>query len=306
MATALPNPSLTTAKFRHIGILGHPLRPATAQICAQVAAQLQGLGVTAWARPTWDADSVAPLVQESDLLVAIGGDGSMLRVARLAAPFGIPVFGINAGHLGFLTEVGLTDWPDHLPQLLFGQSWIEPRMMIDCELWRAGQRLHTATALNDVVINRGAVARSIVLETSINGGWTTTYNADALVVATATGSTAYALAAGGPILPPTLKNILVTPVAPHFSLDRPLVLDEGAYVEVVLTGEANTEGLLTVDGEGISALEPDDLVAVRSSALVSRFVRLREGNYFFRSLLDRMEPRSPRTARSKQRPANRE
>jgi NAD+ kinase len=205
----------------------------------------------------------------------------------------VPVFGINAGHLGFLTEVSPDGWEGALPRLLSGDFWIEERMMIHSEVWRGEERICHESAVNDVVVARGAVARSVLLEMHIDDGWATSYNADALIIATPTGSTAYALAVGGPILPPELKNILVVPVAPHLSLDRPLVLSEGATVEIVIHEDTQTDVMLNVDGDRITTLQPGDVVSVQSDTHVCKFVRLRERNYFYRSLLDRMEPRMP-------------
>jgi NAD+ kinase len=148
-------------------------------------------------------------------------------------------------------------------------------------------------ALNDVVISRGARTHIISLETYIDSDWATTYNADALIIATATGSTAYALACGGPILPPELRNILVVPVAPHLSLERPIVLPEGATIQVIVTPDSQSEIMLSADGIAMGDLCSGDQVVVQASGNVSRFVRLRERNYFYRSLLDRLEPRMP-------------
>ena len=133
----------------------------------------------------------------------------------------------------------------------------------------------------------------IRLETYIDHDWTTTYNADGLIIATATGSTAYALACGGPILPPELRNILVVPVAPHLSLERPIVLPEGAMIEVVVTPDSQTEIVLAADGIPMCDLCSEDRISVQASQHISRFVRLREKNYFYRSLLDHLEPRMP-------------
>jgi NAD+ kinase len=143
------------------------------------------------------------------------------------------------------------------------------------------------------VVSRGAIAKLVRLEAYIDGGWATTYYCDGLIIATPTGSTAYALAVGGPILPPELKNILLAPVAPHLSMDRPMVLSQGATVEVVVEPHTLIEVTITVDGEMVADLQAADRVIVRSSDHVSRFVRLRERNYFYRSLLDRLEPRVP-------------
>ncbi|HRE46117.1 MAG TPA: NAD(+)/NADH kinase [Aggregatilineales bacterium] len=279
--------------FKRVGVLGHPLRPITAEVCSEVAQTVRQRGAEAWCYTTWGAAEIRPQVAESDLIIAIGGDGSMLRAARLAAQYDVPVFGINAGHLGFLTESSLSEWDQALERLFSGMYWIETRMMIRAETWRNDSRLLVENALNDVVVSRGGASRSILVETYIDGGWTTTYNADGVIIATPTGSTAYALAVGGPILPPELANILVIPVAPHLSLDRPLVLAKGAVVELRIPDETMSEAMLTVDGENLNPLRSGDSIVVQGSEHRARFVRLRERHYFYRSLLDRLEPHEP-------------
>jgi NAD+ kinase len=226
-------------------------------------------------------------------MIAIGGDGAMLRAGRLCGLLGVPVFGLNAGHLGFLTEANLDQWEQSLDLLMTDRFWIEERLMIRCEVWRDDTRLHLAHALNDIVIGRGASGKLVLLDLYIDGEWTTTYNADGLIIATPTGSTAYALAVDGPILPPELKNILVVPVAPHLSLDRPLVLSQGATVEVVVAPGRAAPCTLIADGDTLEELLDGDEISIHSSDFTSRFVRVREHNYFYRSLLDRMEPRLP-------------
>lgn len=279
--------------FNHIGILAHPLRPGTAPIAQEIKHTLADHGIDSWVRTAWDATRARPLVHDSDLIIAIGGDGAMLRAARVCAPEQVPVLGINTGYLGFLTETSPQDWPESLQALLAGRYWIENRMMIRCEIQRDKSVIASSDVLNDVVISRGAIAKTIRLETYIDGNWATTYHGDGLIIATPTGSTGYALAVGGPILPPELKNILIVPIAPHLSMDRPIVLAEGVTVHVMVEPQTLSEVVLTVDGELIASLEPTDEVIVRASSSVSQFVRLRDRNYFYRSLLDRLEPRVP-------------
>jgi len=287
-------------QFNRIGILAHALRPGTAPLAEAVEQYLKGHGIQAWLRTVWDAVQAQPLVHGSDLVIAIGGDGAMLRAARACAPEDVPVLGINAGYLGFLTEISPDDWEQALDALLAGRYWIEDRMMIRCEVRRNGEVLAQSDALNDVVISRGTIAKAVHLQTYIDGGWATTYYCDGLIVATPTGSTAYALAVGGPILPPELKNILVVPVAPHLSMDRPMVLAKGATVSVLVDPHTVADVVLTVDGELLTQLEASDQAVIRASQSVSKFVRLRDRNYFYRSLLDRLEPRMP------ERPGNRD
>ncbi len=281
--------------YKRIGVLAHPLRPQSAPVAQRIADYLKAKGIDNWVYTYWDDKTVVGAVESSDLVIAIGGDGAMLRAARVCAPLKVPVLGVNMGQLGFLTEISGPDaWEAPLEKVLHETGcWVEERMMIQASLIRDEKVITSGDALNDIVIGRGQATRMIWLETYIDKDWTTTYNADALVIATATGSTAYALACGGPILPPELRNILIVPVAPHLSMDRPIVLSEGSTVEVIAPKDNITEIVLTVDGISMGNMLPGDRVRVQASQHISRFVRLRERNYFYRSLLDRLEPRIP-------------
>ncbi|MAS36937.1 MAG: NAD(+) kinase [Anaerolineaceae bacterium] len=280
--------------LRHIGILAHPLRPQTAPVAEQIAQRLQALGVETWLYTKWQEDEVQAAVGKSDLVVAIGGDGAMLRAARVCAPYDVPVLGVNMGQLGFLTEIDDPEnWDTHIDRLLMGNYWIESRMMVRAQLMRNGSIAERADALNDVVISRRHVTSTVRLEMYIDQDWATTYNADALIIATPTGSTAYALATGGPILPPELLNILVVPVAPHLSMDRPIVLSQGAIVDAIPVPNGRTDVVVSLDGRMLWTLQEGDRVRVQASENTSRFIRMRSRNYFYRSLLDRLEPRIP-------------
>jgi NAD+ kinase len=184
--------------FRYVGLLYHPKIPESQGMAADILEFLEGLGVSAWIGSAWDEAAVYTKTAELDMLVTLGGDGSMLRAARMASEQGIPILGVNLGRLGFLAEVQPAEWPDRLRQALAGDYWVEERMMLHAEWWRDGQKLGSYEALNDVVVSRGSLARVVRLSTYIDGGYLTTYVADGLIVSTATGSTAYALAAGGP------------------------------------------------------------------------------------------------------------
>lgn len=287
----LATKGLVVASLRKVGVRAHPYRPTTLPVAEKIADSLQSEGVESWVF-TEISEAMERDLENADLIVAIGGDGSMLRTARACAPHQVPIFGINTGYLGFLTEISPDDWMGALPRLLAGDYWIEDRMMIKSDIFRNGECIATEHALNDIVISRGSVARSIHLEAFIDEAWTTTYHADGLIVSTATGSTAYALAVGGPILPPELKNIMMIAVAPHLSIDRPLVLSQGAAIKVTVAPHTfDPEVVVTVDGILVGNISIGDYVLARASERTSRFVRLRERGYFFRSLLDRLEPR---------------
>ena len=227
---------------------------------------------------------------EVDLLVTLGGDGSILQAARLAATNDVLILGVNLGRVGFLTEAETGQWEDVLSRTLAGDFWVEERMMIRVAAERGKETLAEVEALNDVVVGRGARGRAVHLRAEVDGGELARYVADGLIVATPTGSTAYALAAGGPILPPQLRNILLVPVAPHLSMERPIVLAEGVTVRITVLGRR--PAVLVVDGHADAELENRDSVNVEASPHAARFARVRERNYFYRTLVSRLVPRN--------------
>ncbi len=281
------------SEIKRIGILAHPSRPDTHPVAREIASLLCQRGISHWSRESWDESCVRDQVAESDVVMAIGGDGAMLRAARVCAEHGLPVLGVNMGWLGFLTEIEKpADCSAALDQLLAGAYWIERRMMLQATVLEDKRRVVGCyRALNDVVVSGSVFGRMVQIAAYIDKHWATTYNADALILSTPTGSTAYALATGGPILPPELRNILMLPMAPHLSMERPIVLAKGAVVDIEPTRENRHPVVLTVDGRVATELGENQHIRVTSAEPESRFVRLRERNYFYRSLLDRMEPR---------------
>ncbi len=226
---------------------------------------------------------------EFDMLIAVGGDGSVLRAGHLCAPSGVPILGVNLGRLGFLMQIERHEWRDYFEKLFNGEAWIENRMMLRAEHVRAGESLGQSNALNEVVVARGQNLRPVRLTVSVDGRRLTSYIADGLIAATATGSTAYALAAGGPILPPELRNILLVPIAPHLSVDRAVVLSEGSSVSIVVKGE---NSVLSVDGQPPTPLMDDDLVNVTAADVTAQFIRFGDPGYFYRNLTAHMNENS--------------
>lgn len=222
-----------------------------------------------------------------DLLIALGGDGTMLRAGHLCGPLGLPILGINLGHFGFLMEVRGNQWTDILPRLLAGDYWFEQRMMLSTELYRKGEILGKWDVLNEVVVGRGQIVRPVQLVAEVDGRYLTTFVADALIAATPTGSTAYALAAGGPILPPELRNILLVAVAPHLSIDRAIVLAEGS--SVCITIHTSHQAVLSVDGQTPISVQNGDKVIARASDYTLKFVRFQDPGYFYRNITPHME-----------------
>jgi len=274
--------------MKTIAVLYNPRPEQALSLAGVIAAWAKRQGLEAHVCSTYQAAD-APFLSEADLLVTLGGDGSLLRVARAAAPYGTPILGINLGRVGFLTEAEPDAWKDVLSQALAGDYWVEERMMLRATALRKGEVLAQAEALNDVVVGRGARARVVHLRAEVDGGYLASYAADGLIIATPTGSTAYALAAGGPIMPPELRNILIVPAAPHLSMERPVVLSEGATVRIILGGRP---AVLAVDGETKCDLIAGDEVVVGASARVARFARVQERTYFYKTLVERLSPRN--------------
>lgn len=227
--------------------------------------------------------------REFDLLIVAGGDGSVLRAGNLCAPLGVPTLGVNLGRLGFLIQVDRKEWREYFDKLLNGEAWIEYRMLLHAEHFRAGDSLGSWNALNEVVVARGRTLRPVRLSAAVDGHHLTSYVADGLVASTATGSTAYALAAGGPILPPELRNILLVPIAPHLSVDRAVVLAEGSMVSILVKGE---NAVLSVDGQPSITLMDNDHVEIHAAEVTAQFVRFGDAGYFYRNLTAHMNENS--------------
>ncbi len=235
-------------------------------------------------------ETLCPFMQGHDLVVAFGGDGTLIRAGHFSAPHGIPLIGVQAGHLGFLVELSEENWQDLLPRLLSGDFHLERRMMLNAELYRDGKVMCNWDVINDVVIARGAHLRSIEIRVDVQEGYLASYIADGLILATATGSTAYAMAAGGPILPPELRNMLLVPISPHLSLERAVVLAEGA--SVILRSAPDNDSIISVDGSEPITLLPGDFVKVVSNSKSLDMVRFGAPNYFYHNLA-RLHYRNP-------------
>ena len=197
-----------------------------------------------------------------DLLVVLGGDGTMLAAVRLVEKHPIPILGVNLGHLGFLTEITVEEMPQVLEDVLAGRHKTSRRAMLEAELERSGGRIAAYRALNDVVLHKAAIARMVELEFSIDSGFVSHIRGDGLIVATPTGSTAYSLSAGGPIVSPTADVMVITPIAPHMLTNRPLVIPGSSQVEIVLSA-ADERAYVTVDGQVGEEARPGDHLRVR-------------------------------------------
>ena len=269
-----------------IGILYHPQKADTRQTAEQVSRWLDQRQMRHWVSPNSEEASDVAALAVTELLVVLGGDGSTLRAARLAAAYDIPIFSINMGRVGFLSEAELDNWPEKLDAVLGGNYWRERRLMLQAQLYHGSQVSEKMVALNDVVVGRGVQARIVHLKLFVDNDHVTTYVADGLIVATPTGSTAYSMAVGGPLLPPELENFLVIPVAPHLSLGRALVLHRQAVICIEV--EMDQDVTVTADGQETSQLRGGDRVVLQKHEHAAVFARVGSSGYFYRRLMRRL------------------
>ena len=271
-----------------VGLVFNSQIPKAAELVESLASAL-GIQESSWISPAADVGDRLKELRRTSLIVTAGGDGTILRTLRVTAPFEIPIVGVNMGRVGFMTEVRLEDAVGRLPQYLNGNTRVEERMMLEAyvrsESSESGRRLH---ALNDVVVGQSGVARLLDIDTWVDGVPLTSYRADAVIVSTATGSTGYALSAGGPILCPEVEMMLVQPVAAHTGLRQGLVLPKDSTVE--LRPGRGQKAILSADGFQDATLSADDTVVVKRSAHVARFLRADPPSSFYDSLTQRLSP----------------
>jgi len=252
--------------YKSIGIFTRPRRADVSSIVQPLLQWFADRGVrTAYDMETAESMQVQTgrtreqLAAESDLLLVMGGDGTLLAGARVAAPLGVPILPINLGSLGFLTSFTLGEMYPALEQTLAGQLQASERMMLQVELIRGGKTIEQQRVLNEAVINKGTLARMIEVELEIEGDFVCRYRADGLIIATPTGSTAYSLSAGGPIVHPDVEAIIVTPICPHTLSDRPIVVRDTNCVIMRQRGPAESV-YLTLDGQKGLPMQSDDVV----------------------------------------------
>jgi NAD+ kinase len=273
--------------FRNIGIISRPRRSNLSEVVPPLLAWLKDRGI----HVVYDQETASSLSEPSegrsreqvaaasDLLLVLGGDGTLLAAARVAAPRGIPILPINMGSLGFLTSFMLEELYPALEDILAGRLTISERVMLHAELQRSGKTLDKQTVLNEVVINKGALARMIELELSIDKDFVCRYRADGLIVASPTGSTAYSLSAGGPIVHPSVEAFIITPICPHTLSDRPVVVGDISVIEVKLS--AGTESVfLTLDGQKGIPLQATDRVRISRAQQRLKLIQTPNKSYF--------------------------
>lgn len=275
--------------MKKVGIAYHPRIAAAENLARQLKVFLPSLGVSPWICSSWEEENVKALLDGTDLVLSVGGDGTILRLARAVAPKETPILGVNLGHLGFMTEIAAADVMDRLPYIIGGEGWIDKRAMLETELLPAGggKSGHDPfCALNDIVVGRGAISRVVSIKTFVDGEVLTTYRADGVIVATATGSTGYSLACGGPILYPQAEEMILRPVAPHLSVAAALVFHPGVIIELEVS--TDHQAMLSMDGQVNHELQDGDRVRVKRAAYSAHFLRVRPPTFFYNTLEERL------------------
>nr|A5FS02.1 RecName: Full=NAD kinase; AltName: Full=ATP-dependent NAD kinase [Dehalococcoides mccartyi BAV1] len=269
--------------YKKIGIIYHPLNPAACDLAIKLAAKLDSLGIENWSDSAWQADKLTPKMQNTQLILTTGGDGTILRTAHAILPLEIPILSVNLGKVGFMTELSPEDAISGLEKVLAGDGWIDERSLLEAEyLPHDSAQSRQFFVMNDAVVARGQVARVICVSVDINSQPFTTYKADGAIVSTATGSTGYSYAAGGPVLQPNSADIILTPILPHLGRGYSLVLPSDSIVDL----KVNTwhEATLSIDGFINMQVSSGDTLRLRQSSKKIQFIRLRPENYFYKGL----------------------
>ncbi|MSQ15857.1 MAG: NAD(+)/NADH kinase [Dehalococcoidia bacterium] len=278
--------------IQRVGILYHPKVAAAERLAKELSNSLSAHSLSFWLSSSWDEEVVRENLIDSQLLVGMGGDGTIIRAVRSASLLDVPVLGVNFGRLGFMAELSPEDAVSGILAVCTTGGYIEERALLQTRVVRRGEHNETtpapalSSALNDVVIARGAPSRPLYIEVGIDNERLTTYRADGVIVSTATGSTGYNLSAGGPIIYPTARDMVITPVAPHVALINSIIVPESSIIR--LTVSMDHKAVLSIDGQEEIEMEDGDSVEVRVSKKRARFMRVGPEANFFGGLMTRL------------------
>lgn len=282
---------MTNREIKSVGIVVKPNHAEAWTTACELSEWLEKRGVDLIGKPysegsklnadTCDIETVDTVRfgSEADLIVVLGGDGTMISTARLVGNREVLVLGVNYGSLGYLTDFRIEEMFPTLELIFDGNFEIDRRVMLDAEHWREDEKLASGRVLNDVVINKAALARIIEIEVRLNSLFVNSFRSDGLIVATPTGSTAYNLSAGGPIVYPSMNAVVLTPICPFTLTNRPIVIPDSAEIELKLQNE-NEGVVLTLDGQTGYTMEAHDRVVIRKSAMTFNLVQPPNRNYF--------------------------
>ncbi len=272
--------------MRRIGVFYNPLSERSVRLSVEVTAWLNNQDIQTWRGTSEECREHPDVLDDVDLLVALGGDGTVLRAARVAIPRNIPLLTVALGRVNFMAELTPNEIPTGLRTLIDGEGWYEQRALLEATLHRDGEQVGSYIALNEVVLSRGDIGRTLTVDVKVDDIPLTTYRADGVLVSTATGSTAYALSAGGPIVDPRSRSLLLVPVAAHLTAVPAMVLHEDSTVS--LHNTHSYHAMLSVDGrENVEVLENDDIF-VRRSNQVCIFARVHPAQEHYASFVRRL------------------
>jgi NAD+ kinase len=273
--------------LKKVVVVSRPAPPPAAQELSQnMITLIEKLGVEVWFGHVPDEGQYIQAVREADLVFALGGDGTILYAAKNAAANRVPIVGVDFGRFGFLAELTPEETLAKVPAFLRNEHWLEERAMLKAEISRNGNKVGEYQALNDIVVGRSYLSGVIDVELRINGEYVTTYIGDGLIVSTATGSTAYSLATGGPVIDPTMRVILLAAIAPHLSHLGHMVVSRNTEIKMHVGTRKGAS--VTVDGQPDFEIQDKDTVSVSSSDTPAFFARLQDKSYFYRNLANRL------------------
>ncbi len=272
--------------IKSAAVLLHPKIPRSREIADEVCAALDNCTLQVSRGSVWDVAQLHELMPRVDVAITLGGDGSILRAARVAAVYGTPVLGINLGKLGFLAEIEPADVSTRIPPLVRGDYWIEQRIMLRVEHRRGEQTLAHYQALNEAVVGRRSLSRVVRVPVRLNGQELATYKGDGVLVATPTGSTAYSHAADGPILHPEVRDLVITPICAHPRPTGSIVVPSNT--EITLTALTDHEAALSIDGQDDVPMHDGDTAVMGISPYTARFLRSQRRDYFYQTLMRKL------------------
>jgi NAD+ kinase len=280
------NKTIDGEKAKKIGVFCKPKAPSATDILGRLIPWLHkqnyhiflDTGTAAIINETSSYEK-REISQQADLLIVLGGDGTLLSVARAAHPHNIPILAVNLGSLGFLAEISIDELYPTLENILAGKFEIENRMLLNACIWRNGEKVEDHNVLNDVVINKGAVARIISLQVLVNGQYMTSYRADGLIIATPTGSTAYSLSAGGPIIHPSMHTLVLSPICPFTLTNRSILIPDQSIIQVKLAAEYD-DVRVTLDGQEGYDMRAGDILKIKKTKTSLQLIRGPNKNYY--------------------------
>ncbi len=273
--------------LKSVGVVLRPAPPKEAnELAGAFIKKLEAEGVKVWRGQAPDNGEFAQVVKELDLVFVFGGDGTILSAAKVAAAHGVPITGVDFGRFGFLAELDPKTALDKVSAFVRGEHWLEERATLQATLIRQGKTVGEYLALNDIVVGRAFLSGVIDVKLDIDGAAVTTYIGDGVIISTATGSTAYLLATGGPIIAPTMRVIAISAIAPHLSLLGHMVVSESSTVTLYVGTRKGAS--VTIDGQPDFSIEDQDIVNIAHGPHVAHFARLQPKNYFYQTLANRL------------------